>query len=131
MNLGYKPNKRDLLGHMIDIGSLNSPMSLLPGAGKSGCWISIDILLESCMEGKTLVPVAAFELLTGALHSGILYHVFFFRRILCHNLTKLRLIKLTYKRLVAVHLILSVLVMLFFIIFLLYYYCYFIFLEFC
>lgn len=77
MNLGYKPNKRDLLGHMIDIGSLNSPMSLLPGAGKSGCWISIDILLESCMEGKTIMPVAAFELLTGALHSGILYHVFF------------------------------------------------------
>jgi hypothetical protein len=65
INLGYKPNKHDLVGQMIDAES-NSPMFILPGAGKSGCWISIDILLESCMEGKTLMPVAAFELLTGA-----------------------------------------------------------------
>jgi hypothetical protein len=65
MNLGYKPNKHDLLGHMINTES-NSPMFLYPGARKSGCWISIDILLESFMEGKTLMPIAAFELLTGA-----------------------------------------------------------------
>lgn len=82
MNLGYKPNKRDLLGHMIGTRS-NSPMFLLPGAGKSGCWISIDILLESCMEGKTLMPVAAFELLTGAFA-----FIFFFDNLSWHNLLK-------------------------------------------
>ncbi|KAJ1699134.1 hypothetical protein LUZ63_007646 [Rhynchospora breviuscula] len=64
MNSGYKQNERNLLSHIIDTGSVNSPLSLLPGAGKGGCWISIDILLESCMEAKTLMPIAAFELLT-------------------------------------------------------------------
>ncbi|XP_078179128.1 mediator of RNA polymerase II transcription subunit 33A-like isoform X2 [Carex rostrata] len=64
MNLEYLPNKRSILGYLLNTGSMNPPPSLLIGAGKGGCWIIFDIFMENSMERKTFCPRAVFEKLT-------------------------------------------------------------------
>ncbi|KAJ4779043.1 Mediator of RNA polymerase II transcription subunit 33A [Rhynchospora pubera] len=64
INLTYLPNKHNILGYLLNTGSMNSPPSLLIGAGRSGCWITVDIFMENSMERKTCCPGAVFEKLT-------------------------------------------------------------------
>lgn len=66
-NVVYRPNKRFLQGRLDDMISVNSPLPLLIGSGKVGCWISFDILMEKAMDGrKTPSPIGAFEKFAGA-----------------------------------------------------------------
>ncbi|KAJ1695236.1 hypothetical protein LUZ63_011934 [Rhynchospora breviuscula] len=57
-----RTNKHCLQEHLDDKRLVNSPLSFLTGAGKAGCWISFDIIMENAMDGrKTVCPIAAFE----------------------------------------------------------------------
>jgi hypothetical protein len=77
-NMVYRPNKHSIQGCMNDMILVNSPVPFLIGAGKAGCWISFDILMEKAMDGrKALCPIAAFEKLAGA-SSGTVLFLFYF-----------------------------------------------------